>query len=65
MSSKRNDKEHVMHLKSDNVEIVIYDKADKVIEELLQSLLSRYQIGLETKIKGSDFVFNCIYLLCC
>ena len=65
MSSKRNDKEHVMHLKSDNIEVVIYDKADEVIEELLQSLLSRYQIELETSIKVSDFVFHCIYLLCC
>ena len=65
MSSKRSDKEHVMHLKSDNIEVVIYDKADEVIEELLQSLLSRHQIELETSIKVSDFVFNCIYLLCC
>ena len=60
-----NSKEHVMHLKSDNIEVVIYDKADEVIEELLQSLHSRYQIELETSIKVSDFVFNCIYLLCC
>ena len=65
MSSKRSDKEHLMHLKSDNIEVVIYDKADEVIEELLQSLLSRHQIELETSIKVSDFVFNCIYLLCC
>ena len=31
------------------------DKADEVIEELFQSLLSRYQIGLETTMKGSSF----------
>ena len=65
MSSKHNDKKHVRHLKSDNIEIMIYDQADEVIEERLQSLLSRYQIGLETLIKSSNFVFNCIYLLCC
>ena len=29
-----------MHLKSDNIEIMIDDKADQVIEELFQSLFS-------------------------
>ena len=31
-----------MHLKSDNVEKMMYDKEDKVIEELFESLFSRY-----------------------
>ena len=52
MSSKYNDEEHAMHSKSDNIEVMINDKADEVIEEFLQSLLSRYQIGLETSRKG-------------
>ena len=30
ISSKDNDKEHVMHLKSDNIEIMINDKADEI-----------------------------------
>ena len=30
---------------------MINDKADEVTEELFQSLLSRYQIGLERSIK--------------
>ena len=34
---------------------MINDKADEVIEE--------YQIGLETSMKGSDFIFECVYLL--
>ena len=34
--------------------MVINDKVDEVIEELFQSLLLRYQIGLETPMKGSD-----------
>ena len=42
---------------------MINDKADEVIEELFQSLLSRYRIGLETSIKDSEFVFDCIHLL--
>ena len=43
--------------KHSNIEIMVNYKADKVIEELFQSLLSRYQIGLETSIKVSEFVF--------
>ena len=39
------------------------DKAEEVTEELFPSLLSRYQIGLETSIKGSEFVFDCVQLL--
>ena len=53
MSSKDNDEEHVMYSS---------DKAHEVIEELFQSLLSRYQIGLETSMKGSDFIFDCVNL---
>ena len=49
-----------MHSKSANIEIMINDKADEVKEELLQSLFSRYKIGLETSVKGSDFIFDCV-----
>ena len=34
--SKGNDKERVMHSKSDNIEIMVNDKADEVIEKLFQ-----------------------------
>ena len=34
MSSMDNDEERVMHSKSDNLEIMIIDEADKVIDEL-------------------------------
>ena len=30
---------------------MINDKADEVIEELFETLLSRYQIGVETSMK--------------
>ena len=42
------------------MEIMTYDKADKVINE---SLLKRYQIGLETSVKDSDFRFDCVHSL--
>ena len=44
MSSKDNDEERVMHLRSDKIELM-NDKEDEVIGERFQSLLSRYQIG--------------------
>ena len=68
VSSKNTDEEHAMHLKHDITEIMIFDKADEVIKELFESLHSRYQIGLEASMKGSDFIFYCINLLhykCC
>ena len=38
-----------------------YGKADKVIKEIFESLLSRYQIGLETSTRRS----NSVQLLLC
>ena len=55
-----------MHSKSDdveNIEIMNHDKADEVIEELFGSLLNRYHVGLETSMRGSDFIFNCVKFL--
>ena len=39
LSSTDIDKECVMHSKSDNIEIIIYDKADKRFEEHFESHL--------------------------
>ena len=36
-----------MHSNSDNIEIMIQDKADKVTEKRYESLLSRYQADLK------------------
>ena len=50
-----------MHSMSDKIEILINDKADEVTDKFFEwSPLSRYQIGLETLIKGSDFIFGYI-----
>ena len=51
-----------MHLKSDNIEVMTYDNANKVIKEILKSLLSRYQIGFKKSIKGRKFIFDSIQL---
>ena len=50
-----------MHSKHDNIEIMKYDRADKVIEELFESAIYRYQIDLETSMWRSDFIFDRIF----
>ena len=42
------DVQRKMYSKSGNIEVMVYDKADEVIEEIFESFLSRYQIRLET-----------------
>ena len=52
-----------MHLKSDNIKNMLYGNANEVANELFESLLSRYQISLETSMRGSDFIFDSVQLL--
>ena len=42
ISSKDNDEERKMPSKSNDINIIINDKADEVIEELFESFPSRY-----------------------
>ena len=60
ISSILNDEEHVMHSKSDNIEIMISDEAEEVIKDLFASLKNRYQNNVES-MKGSEFVFNYVH----
>ena len=46
-----------MDAKSDNIEIMMNDKANEIIEELFDSFRNRYQNNLES-IKGSELVFD-------
>ena len=50
-----------MHSKRDNIEFTI--TLMKLLKNLFELLLNEYQIGLETSMRGSDFIFNCVYLL--
>ena len=43
--------------------MMINDNTDEVIEELFQLLHRRYWIGLETSMKDSEFVFDCVQFL--
>ena len=51
-----------MHSKSDRIEIMIKYEADEVIKKLFDSLKNRHQNNLES-MKGSEFVFDYVYLL--
>ena len=53
----------VMHTKGDNIEITSGIETSDAINELLSSFIKRYQEGLETKMKGSSFIFERIDLL--
>ena len=57
-----NDEEFFMHSKSDNIEIMNNDEADKVIKELFDSVGNRYKNDLES-MKSSDFVLEYVHLL--
>ena len=65
ISSKYVEEERVMHSKGSNIEFMFYDNANEVVDELFESLLLRYHIGLETLMRGSDFIFNFVQLLYC
>ena len=52
-----------MHSKIDSIEIMMDSKTNEIIESLFESLLQRYQEGLEESMKGSDFIFDSIDIL--
>ena len=63
ISSKNSDETHTTHTKSDNIEIMIVIETDEIIEELLNSLLQRYQKILKNQWK--EFILFLIALICC
>ena len=63
ISSKNVDEERPMHSKSNNIEFMPYNNANQVANELSKSLVSRYQIDLETSMRRSDFIFYSVHLL--
>ena len=63
ISSKDSDETRTMHAKSDNVEIIMGNKTDESIEGIFESLLQRYQEGLEQSVRGSKFIFDSVNAL--
>ena len=50
ISSEGVDEELVMHWKSNNIDFLSNDNAKEVVNQVLESFLLRYQIGLETSM---------------
>ena len=56
-------KTQVMYTKSDNVKVMNGTDTSDAINELIDSFMKRYQERLETKMKGSSYIFEHIDLL--
>ena len=63
ISSKDSHETRNMHAKSDNMEIMMGSETDDIIDELFESLLQKYQEGLEEPMRGSKFIFDNFDLL--
>ena len=50
ISSNDAEKERTMHSKRENIKFTYYNYATKVVDELFESLRSRYQGNLETSM---------------
>ena len=60
ISSKDTEEEREMYSSSDNIKFSSYNDANEVVNELFESLLSRYEDNLETSMRGSDFIFDSV-----
>ena len=53
-----------MHTKNDNIEILMGSETDEIVKQLFESLLQRYQEGLEKSMKIGEFVFDSVDVFC-
>ena len=63
VSSLNNNENHIMHIKSNNIEIMNGIEANNAINEQFNFFLRRYQKRLATKMKGSGYIFDKVDLL--
>ena len=63
ISSKDSEEERVMHSRSDKIKLTSYNDKNEFVDELFESLRSRYQGNLETSMRGSDFVCDSVQLM--
>ena len=63
ISSKDSDETCNMHTKSDKIEIIMGSETDDITDELFESLLQKYQEGLEESMRASEFIFDSVNLL--
>ena len=60
--SKDSDETRNMSTKSDNMEIMMGSETEEIIKEPFESLLQKYQEGLEEPMKRSEFIFDSVDL---
>ena len=58
-----NEETDIMHSKSDNVEIMSGRSTSDILNMLIETFKQRYQEGLETGMRGRNYVFNHVRLL--
>ena len=51
-----------MYSNSDNIKLTSYNDANKVVNKLFESLLSKYQNNLEISMRGKKILFDSIQL---
>ena len=64
ISSSDSNETCTIYHNSNNIEIVVGYETGEIIEELFKSLLQKYRDGLEKSMRGSEFVFDSINILC-
>ena len=60
---KRCEKEHGTHSRNNNIKFTSYNDANKIVDELGDSLWSRIHGNLKTSMRGSDFIYNSLQLM--
>ena len=65
ISSKDTEEESVMHSKSNNIKFTSYHDANKVVDEVFDSLRSIFPGNLEKSMEGSEFIFDSAQLMYC
>ena len=63
ISSKDSEEERGVHTSKNDIIFTFYSVVNDVTEKLFKSLRSKYQNGLETSMKGSDFIFDSVQLM--
>ena len=63
ISSKDSDEICKKKKKSNNLEFMMGNGTNEIIKELFESLLQKYQEGLEERKRGSEFLFDSVDLL--
>ena len=63
VSSKDSDEIRIMYTKSGNTDVLMGSETSDIVKEHFQSLLQKYQEGLEETMRGSEFIFDSVSLL--